>query len=69
MPKAEGKIDGERELEAIIKPIIAKEKEAVETYKKGDVKALNFLLGQVMNATQRRADFIVARKVLEKLLK
>ena len=67
--KEEGRISDEKELERIIKEIIKNNGRAVNDYKSGDSKALNFLMGEVMKATNRRADFKVARKVLEKMLK
>lgn len=69
MPKVEGKLDDARELETIVKKILAVNKESVDTYRAGDTKVLNFIMGEVMKATNRRADFAVAKKVLEKLLK
>ncbi len=65
----EGKIDDERELEKVVRECMARNSKAVEDYKKGDSRSLNFLLGEVMKATNRRADSVVARKLLEKLLR
>ena len=42
---------------------------AVADYRSGDANALNFLMGKIMEATQKRADFRVAKEVLVKLLK
>lgn len=64
----EGKIDSEKELKPLLQKIVKANAKAVQDYKSGDAKALNFLMGEVMKATQRRADFAVARKLLEKLL-
>lgn len=70
MPKAEGsRITDEKELEKIIVKVISINSKAVEDYKSGQKHALNFLMGEVMRATDKMADFVVARKVLEKLLK
>lgn len=66
---AEGKIKDEKELVEIAREIVLKNKKAVADYKKGDVKALNYLMGEVMRATNKRADFAVAKKILERLLK
>ena len=63
------KIDDEKELEKIIVQILKNNSKVVESYKKGEKQALNYLMGEVMKKTERRADFAVARKVLEKLLK
>lgn len=70
MPAAvEGRITDEKELEKVAKAVIAKNEKAAEDYKKGEQQALNFLMGAIMQATRRRADFVVARKVLERVLK
>ena len=63
------KIDDEKELEKIIVQILKNNSKVVESYKKGEKQALNYLMGEVMKKTERRADFAAARKVLEKLLK
>lgn len=63
-----GKIEDVEELTKVIEVVISENGSAVEDYKGGDVKALNFLLGAVMNATDRRADFRVAKGILEDLL-
>ncbi len=67
--EAEGKIDDEKELKKIADKIIKSNKKAVEDYNKGDKKALDFLLGEIMKTTNRRADYKIARKLLENLLK
>jgi aspartyl-tRNA(Asn)/glutamyl-tRNA(Gln) amidotransferase subunit B len=63
-----GKIDSEKELEPFVRTVLEKQKKAVADYKAGDSKSLNFLLGEIMKATQRRADFKLAKKLLEKYL-
>jgi len=67
--KVEGKISNRKELEKVIENVIKKNKKAVSDYKSGDSSAFNFLMGQVMEATSRRADYKIAREVLEKLLR
>ncbi|MDO8460741.1 MAG: Asp-tRNA(Asn)/Glu-tRNA(Gln) amidotransferase subunit GatB [Nanoarchaeota archaeon] len=64
----EGKMSDSGALEKVCKEVIAANKEAVSKYKAGDEKVLNFLIGQVMHKTQKRADFRVVREVLERLL-
>jgi aspartyl-tRNA(Asn)/glutamyl-tRNA(Gln) amidotransferase subunit B len=63
------RISGENELEDFCKVVIMEETEAVEKYKNGDEKVLNYLIGQVMKKTSKRADFRVVRDVMEKMLK
>src|SRR3989338_7621606 len=64
----EGKITDKKELERIINAVIGKNKKAVSDFKSGEQSAFNFLMGEVMRETSRRADFKIAREVLEKLL-
>jgi len=66
--KIEGKIEDKKELEEIVKGILKTHTKAVSDYKAGDMKSLNFLLGEVMRVTNRRADSKTARALLEKLL-
>ena len=67
--EAAGKITDEKELEKVIKGIIKENQKSASDYKAGEAKALNFLLGQVMVKTNKRADFVLAKKVLERELK
>ncbi len=70
MPKVEGeKISDEKELEKIIEKVISKNNNAVNDYKKGEKNSFNFLMGEIMKETKKMADFVVARKVLERMLK
>ena len=64
----EKKIDSENELEKVCKEIIKENKDAVEKYKLGDKKVLNFLIGEVMKKTNKRADFRIVREIMERLL-
>lgn len=63
-----GKIDDQSDLENIINKVIKDNGKAVADYRSGDEKALNFLMGGIMRATERRADFMIAKKLLIKLL-
>ncbi len=67
--KGIAKIEDKSEIEKFCKEAIAKNPKAVGDYKKGEQKALNFLLGQVVLLSQRRADSKIAREILMKLLK
>ena len=66
--KAENKITDKEELEKIIKQVIKDNKKAVGDYKAGESTAINFLIGEIMKKTNKRADFNIAREVLKKLL-
>jgi len=63
------KISGEVELGKIVRKVLASNKKSVNDYRNGEERAFNFLMGQVMVATQKRADYQVVRKILEKELK
>ena len=64
----EGRISSEKELEPIVKKVIYDNSKAVLECRNGDVKAFNFLIGEVMRATNRRADSAVTRKLIDKAL-
>lgn len=66
--KIEGKISDEGSLEKVCREVIMKEKDVVTRYKNGDKKLINFLIGEVMKKTEKRADFRVVREVMERLL-
>ncbi|MEM4271470.1 MAG: Asp-tRNA(Asn)/Glu-tRNA(Gln) amidotransferase subunit GatB [Candidatus Pacearchaeota archaeon] len=67
--KIEGKITDKKELEKIASEVVKKNPKAVSDYKSGEQKAFEFLMGEIMKATNKRADFKIARDVLERLLK
>jgi aspartyl-tRNA(Asn)/glutamyl-tRNA(Gln) amidotransferase subunit B len=62
-------ITNEKHLEKIIDEILKKFEKSVKDYKSGETKALNFLIGKVMQTTNKRADFQAIKKILEKKLK
>ncbi len=62
-------ISGVNEIEELAKQVIKENKKAVDDYKAGEEKSMNFLIGQVMRLSNKRADFTVAKNILEKLLK
>jgi len=66
--KKNSKISGEGEIEKLAKQIIKENKKAVEDYTSGKKESLNFLIGQLMKLSNKRADFKTAREVLESLL-
>jgi len=67
--KSQAKITNKEKLEKIIQKVLKKNKKAVKDYKQGEKSALNFLIGEVMKLSDRRADYKTAREILEKLLK
>jgi aspartyl-tRNA(Asn)/glutamyl-tRNA(Gln) amidotransferase subunit B len=62
-------IEGKAELEKFCKDAIKKSPQAVSDYKAGNEKSIFFLMGEVMKATQKRADSKTALEILKKLLK
>ena len=70
MPSAgEGKISDVKVLEKVVHEVISKNTQAVKDYRAGEKKSFDFLMGEIMKATQKRADFKVVREVLEKMLR
>ena len=55
-------------IENLAKQVIEENGHVVEEYKGGKVTSLNFLIGQVMRLSERRADFKTATEVLKRLL-
>jgi len=53
----------------IIDNVIAENEKAVTDYKSGNKQAINFLIGQVMNKSNKRADYKTSKELLEKKLK
>ncbi len=70
MPSAgEGKINDEKEIEKVALESIKENTKAAEDYKSGQSAALNFLLGDIMKRTKKRADYSLAKRVLERMLR
>ena len=63
------KISSSKEIEKIAKKVIKENSKAIEDYKSGKKESLNFLIGQIMGHSKKRADFKTAKELLEKLLK
>ena len=59
---------GEKETEEVCKKVIKANEKSVSDYKTGKKEAFNYLLGEIMKLSQRRADFNTAKNILEKLL-
>ena len=67
--KKHAKISSSNEIEKICDKVIKENKKAVEDYKSGKKESINFLVGQVMKLSNKRADFKTAKEMLEKKLK
>ncbi len=61
-------VSDEGELEEVVDRVLAAEPEAVASYRGGDSKPLNFLMGQVMRQTQGKADPGRVRSILSRKL-
>ncbi len=59
---------GDDFVEKICQKVIKENKKAVEDFLSGEQNALNFLVGQVMRLSERRADFKIATECLRGLL-
>lgn len=72
-PKKEGekqsKISNDKQILEIIKKVINENKKSVQDYNNGEEKAFNFLIGKVMQATQKRADAQIVRTILKEELR
>ena len=62
------KISGTSEIEKIVKQVIKENPKAVEDYKLGKQESLNFLIGQIMKLSNKRADYKTVRDTLKKIL-
>ncbi len=61
-------VSDEGELEAMADGVLEAQPQAVASYKEGDTKSLNFLMGQVMKQTQGKADPARVREILARKL-
>ena len=57
------------EIKPLCIKVIKENPKAVEDYKNGEEKSLNFLIGKIMSLSNKRADFKTAKDELLKLLK
>jgi len=62
-------ISDKKEIEKLVQKVIEENKKATEDYKKGEEKAINFLIGQIMKLTKNRADYKTVKGILERKLK
>jgi aspartyl-tRNA(Asn)/glutamyl-tRNA(Gln) amidotransferase subunit B len=63
------KIEDITKIEDIVDKVITENGPAIIDYKSGKKESLNFLIGQVMKASNKRADFKTAKEILEKRIK
>ncbi len=67
--KSSGKIDDEKQINLWCKQAIKNNSKAVADFKSGNANALNFLIGDVMKLSNKRADYVKTRLILEGMLK
>ena len=67
--KSMERITNKAELAVIVDKIIKNNQKAVQDYKSGQQSALNFLMGQIMQESKRRADYKTSLEVLKEKLK
>jgi len=67
--KEHAQISNSKEIEKIVDKVIKENEKAVNDFKSGNKNSLNFLVGQVMRLSNKRADFKTAKNILEKKLK
>ena len=68
MVKKYSKIENE-DIDIIVDEILKKEYEAIKDVKKGNKKALEFLIGEVIRKTGKRVDGKTIRSVLKEKIK
>jgi len=72
-PKKESKkhsiISSKSEIQKIVEQVIKQNPQAVQDFKSGKQESLNFLIGQVMKLSNKRADYKTAKDVLIRELK
>ena len=64
----QGKISSSDKIEKFAKQVIKNNAKAVSDFKQGQQNALNFLIGQLMTLSNKRADFKISKIILEKLI-
>lgn len=65
---SQGKINSEKDIERFCIQAIKNNSKAVEDYKNGKKESLNFLIGDVMKISNKRADYVLTKKIFEKIL-
>ncbi len=66
--KEHKKISNQEETKKLAEQIIKENPKAVLDFKSGKQEALNFLIGQVMKLSNKRADYKTAREIIKKLV-
>ncbi len=64
-----GQVSDEETLRKLVREVIGEHADAVASYRQGEGKAINYLIGQVMRKTKGRADSRRVRDLLEEALR
>jgi len=67
--KKNSRIDDKDEIEKAVDKAIKDNPQAVQDYKSGKHETINFLIGKIMEATNKRADYNLTKEILEEKLK
>ncbi len=67
--KKQSKITNEKEIKSFCKQAIKNNPKAVSDFRAGEQNALNFLIGDVMKLSNKRADYKKTREILMKMMK
>ena len=67
--KKHKQISKKQDIEKFVDKVIEEHPKAVKDYKSGEFNALNFLIGQVMKISDKRADYKTSKEILEKKLR
>jgi aspartyl-tRNA(Asn)/glutamyl-tRNA(Gln) amidotransferase subunit B len=62
------KISSEKEIEEFAKKVIKENPKAVKDYESGKKESIDYLIGQIMRLSNKRADFKIVKKILKKSL-
>ncbi len=62
-------ISDENEIETLAKQVVSENENAVNDFKNGKTNAIGFLTGQLMKLSKGNADPVLAKNILEKLIK
>ena len=59
---------GEEAVENLCRQVVSENEHVVDEYKGGKSASLNYLIGEVMRLSERRADFVKVREILVRLV-
>lgn len=68
LAKSQATISSNKDIRRFVDKIVKENPKAVQDYKSGKKESLNFLVGQVMKISNKRADFKIVRNIFEKKL-